>query len=671
MSSYHTSFNYLDQNSAKDHHLLIAAFEPDNGPMDSFLNMEQVYTESSDGTKRNLYGLKYNTVAAVKITLVKPDGSDFSVAENRKILKWLTGNRQASWLDLYEGETLAYSFWGSITTVQQQKLDARVVGIILTFESTTPWAYSAPQDYDCRFGEANLVFGQEVLEDGTKNNFIYKGLDSSVENAKLGIDEDGVLYNDDDDVNATFNIDTDGVIYNGEDIRLEIDNQSDDLYSYINLDMTYENLTGNETDGTLTIENETLGETTRISGIKQNEIITISKGQFITSETFPNRIFGKNFNFVWPRLQPGINEFKINGSGRGVVKFTCRYPIKIGDCAVDINNLINTSICADYTPSDPSNPGSGGNTPVINTSSAVLYTEQNLTKSQKEQARKNIGAGTSSFSGSYEDLTNKPNLFSGSYNDLTDIPIVDSILSNTSINAVQNKVIYNALNNKSDTSHTHNVSDIEGVIPSSEKGIAGGVASLDNDGKVPSDQLPSMDYIPTSKKGTANGVASLDSNGKVPSSQLNLSNSVSSTSTTTVANSAAVKTAYDKATTTEAITANKSAKCSSATVTVNSIKASLAGQIVFVLGRLTIKPTTASTGYYIYFPELPQACSSSIGIVIYNPDIPYSEFPYYRSVGDFTVNSNYRPGMRISVNSTSDITIGNSYTLLFTMIYSV
>lgn len=436
MSSYHTSFNYLDQNSAKDYHLLVAAFEPDNGPMDSFLNMEQVYTESSDGTKRNLYGLKYNTVAAVKITLAKPDGSDFSVAENRKILKWLTGNRQASWLDLYEGETLAYSFWGSITTVQQQKLDARVVGIILTFESTTPWAYSAPQDYDCRFGEANLVFGQEVLEDGTKNNFIYKGLDSSVENAKLGIDEDGVLYNDDDDVNATFNIDTDGIIYNGEDIKLEIDNQSDDLYSYINLDMTYENLAGNETDGTLTIENETLGEITKITGIKQNEVITISKGQFIASKTDPKRIFGKNFNFVWPRLRPGINKFKINGSGRGSVRFTCRYPMKIGDCAVDINNLINSPICSGYVPSTPSDSNSsssgGGIATGGNVENAVLYTAQNLTSSQKTQARTNIGAGTSSFSGSYNDLINTPKLsdvaLSGDYNDLINTPIIPEFI---------------------------------------------------------------------------------------------------------------------------------------------------------------------------------------------------------------------------------------------------
>jgi hypothetical protein len=46
-------------------------------------------------------------------------------------------------------------------------------------------------------------------------------------------------------------------------------------------------------------------------------------------------------------------------------------------------------------------------------SGAVLYTEQSLTDEQKAQARTNIGAGTSSFSGSYNDLTDKPTIPEG------------------------------------------------------------------------------------------------------------------------------------------------------------------------------------------------------------------------------------------------------------------
>lgn len=57
-------------------------------------------------------------------------------------------------------------------------------------------------------------------------------------------------------------------------------------------------------------------------------------------------------------------------------------------------------------------------------------------------------------------------------------------------------------------------------IPSNEKGVADGVATLGTDGKVPPEQLPDLNYIPTSEKGNPSGVASLDANGKVPDTQL-------------------------------------------------------------------------------------------------------------------------------------------------------
>lgn len=70
------------------------------------------------------------------------------------------------------------------------------------------------------------------------------------------------------------------------------------------------------------------------------------------------------------------------------------------------------------------------------TTNAVKFIEQTLTDSQKEQARANIGAGTSSFDGDFNSLTNKP--------------IIDTALSTTSENAVQNKVVTAELNKKYD-----------------------------------------------------------------------------------------------------------------------------------------------------------------------------------------------------------------------------
>ncbi len=60
-----------------------------------------------------------------------------------------------------------------------------------------------------------------------------------------------------------------------------------------------------------------------------------------------------------------------------------------------------------------------------------------------------------------------------------------------------------------------NFETIDGLI-----GSANGLATLDSGGKVPSAQLPEMDYIPNDDRGVANGVATLDASGKVVSSQL-------------------------------------------------------------------------------------------------------------------------------------------------------
>jgi hypothetical protein len=58
------------------------------------------------------------------------------------------------------------------------------------------------------------------------------------------------------------------------------------------------------------------------------------------------------------------------------------------------------------------------------------------------------------------------------------------------------------------------------LIPKSEKGIPGGVATLDGSGILDLDQFPSGDFLGTDLLGQPNGVAELGSDGAVPPSQL-------------------------------------------------------------------------------------------------------------------------------------------------------
>ena len=335
MASYHNSFSYLNKNSAEQGYI-ITAFEPDNGFVDAFLGMDQIYEDHYDGTKRFLYGTRYNNIATINITLIKADGTDLTINDNRSLLKWLTGTKTATWLDLYQGNKIKYSFIGTITNVQQYKLDGRVIGILCEFSSITPWAYSGEQIFNRSINQM-LTCEQDGIVKSPTN--------------EISISNDGVLCNGAvAGPGACFNINNSGVLYVENVIVAQIDNQTDDLYNYTYLDIECIN----DTSTYLEIKNETLNETTRIDNLQPNDIIYITSKQFITAYTRDQitgelknqeRIFGDSFNFVWPRLAPGINNLTIDGSGNSTIKFSYRYPMKVGDCAIDISTYGGDAIC--------------------------------------------------------------------------------------------------------------------------------------------------------------------------------------------------------------------------------------------------------------------------------------------------------------------------------------
>ena len=195
----------------------------------------------------------------------------------------------------------------------------------------------------------------------------------------------------------------------------------------------------------------------------------------------------------------------------------------------------------------------------------------------------------------------------------------------------------------------------------SAKGKSNGFATLDSSGKVPSGQLPSMDYIPTSQKGVASGVASLDSNGKVPGSQLNLSSSVTSTSTTTAANSYAVKQAYDKAASASAVTTGSGLVADGGyddiqTIETNSVTWRKVGNIVFVTVDTVIVYSSIghnSSGVTLSFrvKNLPEMESNSCIAIVGSTSVGTAGGTGYVTVNDAYCSSldNYSTYVNIGV----------------------
>ena len=123
---------------------------------------------------------------------------------------------------------------------------------------------------------------------------------------------------------------------------------------------------------------------------------------------------------------------------------------------------------------------------------------------------------TVATSGSYNDLSNKPT-----------IPIVDSALSSTSTNALQNKVINTELSKKANTSHTHTVSDVTDFPSLATVATSGSYNDLSNKPAIPTVNNATLTIQKngtTVKTFTANASSNVTANITVPTKVSELDN---------------------------------------------------------------------------------------------------------------------------------------------------
>lgn len=187
MSSYHSAFKYLEKHSYDDFKWHIVHIDnADHGETDTFLATESISTSMYDGTKNLLYGTKYSSNATLQITVMKNDGTDFTLSDTRNALRWLTGAKQNSWLDLYIGDEVKYRMLGHVQDTKLYKMDARVVGLTIIFESASPYAYSAPQRVEDQFSGQKTIILQNDSDDLYAYTYVHtKYTNSSGDSLKI------------------------------------------------------------------------------------------------------------------------------------------------------------------------------------------------------------------------------------------------------------------------------------------------------------------------------------------------------------------------------------------------------------------------------------------------------------------------------------------------------
>ena len=272
MSVYHPIISYKGKTNY-DFQLIVSHFSDnaDSGENPTYQSMEPIFSENYDGTIRHDFGARRTEVATPTMTFVESDGSDISPYKIRNVLKWLTGARDVSFMDIMDDTAIPIcSYIGRFTDVKLYKIDARVVGIVATFTSTSPFAYSP------------------------------------IKEARFTVTQDGTDF--------------------------AIDNETDDIYSMLNPTVEFKNTQAkdpaNPNKEMLSLYNKTVGNTTIFKNLSTNETVTIDSGLVVYSDNTA-RIFNDDFNFDFPVLQPLENNFKAVGEGELVIRF--RYPMKLAD----------------------------------------------------------------------------------------------------------------------------------------------------------------------------------------------------------------------------------------------------------------------------------------------------------------------------------------------------
>ena len=304
--------------SSQDFDLLCdVSFDEDNGDSESFLNREAVASEVYNGTLRRVHNFKYTDVFAPRISLIKNTFDDFTEDEVRRALSWLTSSATPKFLTAYydDSEVAAFEILGAPTSIELHKIaNNRIVGIVFTFESSAPYAFSAiqtieknitsPQTFTitCNSDELGALVYPKVTITHKLNDSLIVQTNKAMDEPNKAEHIPGTVYH----YNGVYYwIDDEGTLYEDSTIPSEWKTTS------------------------VLIENMTTNSKTAVGGNISQEIVTLDGANRVVSSSLNiSRIFGNDFNWQWMSLAPGENTITVTGSC--TIKIEWREPRKVG-----------------------------------------------------------------------------------------------------------------------------------------------------------------------------------------------------------------------------------------------------------------------------------------------------------------------------------------------------
>lgn len=327
-------FNYNGYSSEDFDLLCDVAFDSDSGDMSSFLTREAIASESYRGDFKRVHAYKYTETFAPVLTLIKKGFGDFTFEEQRKIFKWLTSKRTASFLTIYhdDSEVISYEILGGFTEINTYKLgNGRVVGFVATFESVSPYAFSPLKTITKDISNPTDNKIEINIETDEPESLIYPRITIKHGNTVV-VDVAQPVDFADRIPGTVYRYTANGATtyywieakINSETNTPELDSSGNIIYepkssvSKPNIDRTSIVINHNELDTEITFANN----------IANGEVVIDGANRLAYDKTHSSRVIGDDFSWNWLGLKEGNNTLSFIGNAVVTIKY--REPIKCG-----------------------------------------------------------------------------------------------------------------------------------------------------------------------------------------------------------------------------------------------------------------------------------------------------------------------------------------------------
>ena len=298
------------------------SFDSDDGETSTYLSREAVASETYRGNFKRVSSYKYSEVFAPKITFIDKDFGEFDSERQRKILKWLTSKDTASFITIYhdDSEVVSYEILGAFIDIQTYKNgNGRVIGVVATFESISPWAFSPLHTItkDVSNPTDNKIIIN--LETDEPQSAVYPRITIQQKDSNI-ITINHTMGDQDNWVEGS-------VFYNGSNYywfdakkkeRITSTNNTSNLNTTsVSIRNTHTDYNGKVSAFDALVKNNVVDEKVVLDGA--NRVVSSSS----------IRIFGDDFSWNWTPLYEGKNELSFIGNCTVTIEY--RTPIKCGE----------------------------------------------------------------------------------------------------------------------------------------------------------------------------------------------------------------------------------------------------------------------------------------------------------------------------------------------------